>query len=136
MARDRVEVPPVLLDVLAVIALSPGQPEGPLLQDRVAPVPQRQAQAQPLLDVTEPGQAVLAPAVGAGPGLVVRQVVPRLAVGAVVLPDRPPLPLADVRPPPVPVTGLAKPVLELAESCHPLTFGAHRHSSARLYGKA
>src|SRR5215472_4295606 len=57
--------------------------------------------------------------------MVVRQVVPCLAVGAVVLPHRPPLPLADVRPPPVPVADLAKPVLELAESRHPLTFGTH-----------
>src|SRR5580704_8798532 len=112
MARDRVQIPPVLLDVLAVIALRPGQPEGPLLQDRVAAVPQRQPQAQPLLDVTEPGQAVLTPPVRPGPGMIVRQVIPRLPVRAVVLPDRPPLPLADVRPPPIPVTRLAKPVLE------------------------
>ena len=48
VARDRVQVPPVLLDVLAVITLRPGQPEGPLLQDRVAAVPQRQAEAEPL----------------------------------------------------------------------------------------
>ena len=129
MARDRVEVPPVLLDVLAVIALRPGQAEGPLLQDRIAAVPQRQAQAQPLLDVAEPGQAVLAPPVGARPGMVVRQVVPRLTVRAVVLPDRAPLPLADVRPPPVPVAGLPKPVLQPAEPRYPLTFGAHRRPS-------
>src|SRR5580704_3641613 len=114
MARDRVQIPPVLLDVLAVIALRPGQPEGPLLQDRVAAVPQRQAQAQPLLDITEPGQAVLTPPVRAGPGRIMRQVVPRLTVRAVVLPHRPPLALADVRPPPIPITRLTEPVLEPA----------------------
>jgi hypothetical protein len=59
-------------DVLAVIALRPGQPEGALLEGRIASVPQRQAQAEPLLDVAEPGQPVLAPPVGPGPGLVVR----------------------------------------------------------------
>ncbi len=36
VARQPLEVPPVLLDVLAVVALRPGQPEHPLLQDRVA----------------------------------------------------------------------------------------------------
>ena len=45
MARQRVQVPPVLLDILAVIALRAGQPERPLLQDRILAVPQRQAQA-------------------------------------------------------------------------------------------
>src|SRR5262249_56106198 len=105
---DRVQVPPVLLDILAVVALRPGQPEGALLQDRVAAVPQRQRQAQPLLDIAEPGQPVLAPAVGAGSGVVVRQVVPGLAVRAVVLPDRSPLPLPAVRPPPAPIARRAE----------------------------
>jgi hypothetical protein len=71
VAGHRVEVPPVLLDVFAVVGLGARQPESALLEDRVAPVPQRQAQAQALLDVTEPGQAVLAPPVGAGPGVIV-----------------------------------------------------------------
>ena len=113
VARHGVEVPPVLLDVLAVVALAAGQPESALLEDRVAPVPQRQRQAQPLLDVAEPGQPVLAPPVGPGPGVVVRQVAPRLAVGAVVLPDRAPLPLAEVRTPQVPVAAWRRPLSSL-----------------------
>src|SRR6202034_2513642 len=125
MAWHRVQVPPVLLDVLTVIALLTGQAERPLLEDRVVSVPQGQRQAQPLFDVAEPGQPVLAPPVRAGPGVVVRQVVPGLAVRAVVLPDRAPLPLADVRPPPVPVTGLAQPVLQVTESCHALSLSSH-----------
>ena len=130
VAGDGIQVPPVLLDVLAVVALRAGQPERALLQDRIPPVPQRQAQAQPLLDVTEPGQAVLAPPVGLGPGVVVRQVIPRVAVGAVVLPDRPPLPLAEIRSPPVPLAALAQPVLQPAEIIDPLTFRTHHHSLA------
>ena len=103
VAGHRVQVPPVLLDVLAVVALRAGQPERPLLQDRIPPVPQRQGKAQPLLDIAEPGQAILPPPVRPGPRLIVRQVIPRVAVGAVILPDRAPLPLAHIRPPPVPV---------------------------------
>ena len=79
VAGDGVQVPPVLLDVLAVVALRAGQPERALLQDGVAPVPQRQGKAQPLLDVAEPGQPVLPPPVGLRPGVVVRQVVPSSA---------------------------------------------------------
>ena len=40
--RRRVEVEVVLLDVLAVIALAVGQPEGAFLEDRVLSVPQRE----------------------------------------------------------------------------------------------
>ena len=40
VAGHGVEVPPVLLDVLAVVGLGAGQPEDALLEDRVAPVPQ------------------------------------------------------------------------------------------------
>ena len=128
VAGQRVQVPPVLLDVLAVVRLGPGQPEGALLEYRIAAVPQRQPQAQPLLDVAEPGQAVLAPAVGPRARMVVRQVVPGLTVRAVVLANRPPLALAHVRPPQVPLTGLPQAVLKPPEPGHPVTFSAHRGS--------
>src|SRR6266536_278737 len=75
--RDLPGPPPVVLDVLAMIALGAGQAERVLLQDRVAPVvPQRQSRAPPLPDVAEPGQAVLAPPAGARPRVIVRRVVP------------------------------------------------------------
>ena len=57
--------------------------------------------------------------------MVVRQVVPRVAVGAVVLADGAPLALAHVRAPQVPVAGLAQPVLEPAEPGDPFTFCTH-----------
>src|SRR6202034_4538044 len=125
VARQGVQVPPVLLDVLAVVALRSGQPEQPLLEEGVAPVPQREPEAEPLLDVAEPGQPVLAPPVGAGPGLVVRQVVPRVAVLAVVLADRPPLPLADVRSPRVPGARLLQPVFKPAKPGDPVALSRH-----------
>ena len=125
VAGDRVQVPPVLLYVLAVVALSAGQAERAFLEDRVAAVPQRERQTQLLLDVAEPGQTVLAPAVGPGAGVVMRQVVPGVAVRAVVLADRAPLPLADVRAPLVPLARLAQAVLEVPEAGHPLALGAH-----------
>jgi hypothetical protein len=74
VAGDGVQVPPVLLDVLAVVGLGPGQAEHPLLEDRVAAVPQHQAQTQPLLHIAEAGHGVLAPPVGARPGMIVREV--------------------------------------------------------------
>ena len=57
--RRAVQVEPVLLDVLAVVALPVGEAEHPLLEDRVGAVPQRQRQAQPLaLDHLLPNRAL------------------------------------------------------------------------------
>ena len=60
----RVEVEVVLLDVLAVIALGTGQPEEALLDDGVAPVPEREREAEPLVVVGDAADPVLAPAIG------------------------------------------------------------------------
>ena len=102
VAGQRVEVPPVLLDVLPVIPLRPGQAEHPLLEDGVDAVPEGEGEAQPLVAVADPAHAVLVPAVGAGAGLVVRQVVPGVAVGGVVLADRAPRALREVGSPAMP----------------------------------
>ena len=99
MRRRRIQVVIELLDVLAMIALAVREAEQPLLEDRVALVPQRQRQTESLLLVGESGDAVLPPPVGAAARVVVRKVVPGIAVRAVVLPDGAPLPFAQVRPP-------------------------------------
>jgi hypothetical protein len=105
MSRRRVEVPPDLLGVLAVVSLAAGQAEDALLDDRVPLVPEREREAQLLVEVADPREAVLAPAVGAGAGVVVRKVGPGVAVGAVVLADRSPGAFAEVGPPAPPRRG-------------------------------
>ena len=94
-----IEVEVVLLHILAVVALAVGEPEQALLEDRVALVPQRQREAQQLPVVAQSAEPVLAPPVGARTRLVVGEVVPGVAVLAVVLADRAPLPLAEIRSP-------------------------------------
>ena len=49
VTRGGVEVEVILLHVFAVVALVAGQAEGALLQDRVAAIPQRERETQPLL---------------------------------------------------------------------------------------
>ncbi len=132
VARQGVEIPPVLLGILAVVALVPGQPEDALLEDRIAAVPEREPEAEPLLDVREPGEAVLAPAVGARAGVVVWEVLPGRAVRAVILADRAPLALAQVRPPQIPVARLAQPVFEPTERRDALPLGAHERMLTRI----
>src|SRR5512147_2391509 len=99
MRRRRVEVEVVLLHVLAVVALVAGEAEEALLEDRVAAVPHRQREADELVAVADAGDAVLAPAIGARAGVVVREELPGVAPGAVVLAHRAPGAVADVRPP-------------------------------------
>src|SRR5262249_47575243 len=101
--------------ILAVIAFTVGEAEEPLLQDRIASVPEREREAETLLVVGDAGDPVLAPAIGARAGLIVAEVVPGVAAVAVVLADRAPLPLAEIRAPFAPgnllLPGLAQPVM-------------------------
>ncbi len=127
VTRRRVEVPPVLLGVLSVVPLVAGEAEDPLLQDRVAAVPEREPETEALLDVAEAGEPVLAPPVRPRAGMVVREVLPRGAVGAVVLAHRPPLALADVGAPQIPVARLPQTVLEPAEALDPPALRALLH---------
>src|SRR5207249_8524636 len=71
----RVVVEVALLHVLAVVALGAGEAEQPLLQDRVATVPERDGEAEAALAVREAEQPVLAPAVPAAARVVVGKIV-------------------------------------------------------------
>ena len=127
MRRRAVEVEVALLDVLAVVALGAGEAEEPLLQDRIAPVPQREREADVLVAIADAGEAVLVPAVGARAGVIVRKVVPGVAVGAVVLAHRAPGALAEVRPPALPVSTTLRGLVQAAG------FGVHRRRCIRAH---
>ncbi len=83
--RGGVQVPPTFLYVLAVVALRVGQPKGPFFHNGVAAVPQGESEADQLAVVADTGHAVLVPAISARNRLPPRKVVPRIAVGRVVL---------------------------------------------------
>ena len=91
-----VQVEPVVLGVLAVIAFAVRQPEHALLEDRIDAVPHGEREAQTLTLVADPRDPVLPPAIGARARLVVREVVPGVAAAAVVLAHGAPLALAEV----------------------------------------
>src|SRR3979490_860109 len=102
MGRRRVEVEPVLLGVLAVVALCPGETKDPLFEDRVAAVPKGERETQELPVVADAGETVLVPPVGARASVVVGEEVPCGAVGAVVLAVGAPGPFAEVGSPMLP----------------------------------
>ena len=61
MRRRAVEVEVVLLDVLAVVALTVGQAEEALLEDRVLAVPERERETEELAVVGDAGECRLRP---------------------------------------------------------------------------
>ncbi len=113
----------VFLYVFAMIALTVGQPEQPLLQDWVFPVPQSQREAKLLTVVGNAAQAVFAPSICTRSRLIVAEVVPRVARIAVVLPHRSPLPLGQIRPSFLPRS------LAIASIFKPFLF--RRHASSK-----
>src|SRR6185436_3837821 len=124
VGRRRVLVPPVLLGVLAVVAAVAAEAEHPLLEDRVLAVPEREREAERLPVVTDAGHAVLVPPVGPGSRVIVREVVPRRTVLAVVLADGPPRTLGEIGTPGAPLllagVGLGQPIpLRHVRSHHP-----------------
>src|SRR5262249_44620443 len=100
--RRRIEVEVIFLDVLPVIPLAVGQPEQPLLQNGIATIPHGEREAQQLPVVGYARQAVLAPAIGPGARMVMAEVIPGVAVLAVVFAPRPPLAFAEIGAPLLP----------------------------------
>src|SRR5262249_30205110 len=92
----------ILFDILAVVTLRIGEAKEPLFENRIFAIPQRQRKAQALPIVGEAGQTVLAPAVSPRASLIVAEVVPRVAIVAVVFAHSAPLALAQVGAPLVP----------------------------------
>jgi hypothetical protein len=99
MRGRRIEEEPVVLDFLPLVSLIAGQPKDPLLEDRIAPIPERQCEAQRLAVVAHPGKPVLVSTVHAGTRMIMREEVPRLAGRAVVLASGPLPTLAQIWPP-------------------------------------
>ena len=96
VSRRAVQVEIVLFHIFAVVALAVGQAKQPLLEDRVPAIPQGQGETEELPVVADAAQAILAPTIGPGAGLVVAEIVPGVAIGAIVLAHGAPLALAQV----------------------------------------
>ena len=98
MRRGGIEVPPVLLDVLAMVALRVGQTEESLLEPVIATIPQRDREIEEAITVGQAGDAVLTPAIGACVGMLERERLPGIPSGRIVLADRAPLPAREIGP--------------------------------------
>ena len=122
VAGHVVNVEGVLLDVFGMVPLIAGQAEEPLFENRVPAVPQRDRETQRLLVVADARDPVFAPAVSARTGMIVREELPRRAVGTIVFAHRSPLALAQIRAPAPPIRRSA------ARVGQPQFFGGRRRN--------
>ncbi len=79
-----------------MVGLAVRQAKHAFLEDGIFAIPQSYAETQQLPVIADTGQPVFAPVISSGPRLVMREVVPGIAVLAVVFADSSPLPLAKV----------------------------------------
>src|SRR6516162_11868503 len=98
-----IEIEVILLYIFAVIAFISCEPEKTLLQDRILAVPQGQSKADQLMTITDTAKPIFAPTICPRARMVMGKIIPGGATGAVVFPHCAPLPLAQVRAPPLPV---------------------------------
>ena len=93
---QRIEIPVALFDIFAVIALAVGEAEEALFENWIVLVPKGQGLIELAVIVADAGQAVVAPAVGAAAGVIVGEIFPGGAAGAVIFADGAPLAFAGI----------------------------------------
>src|SRR5690348_13753676 len=103
VARRVVEIEVTLFYIFPVIPLGATQPEQPFFDDRIAAIPHRDGEADELMTIAESEEAIFVPAISARARLIVREIVPRIAVCAVVFAHGSPCAFAQVRSPSLPI---------------------------------
>lgn len=103
IGRRGVEVEVTLLDVLAVISFLVREAKKAFLQDGIFFIPKCDGKANMLVAVADSGNAVFSPAIRARARMIVRKVIPCVAIGAVVFAHSAPLAFGKVRAPALPM---------------------------------
>src|SRR5271166_7859 len=99
MGGGVIEVEPILFYILAMISFAASEAEHALFQNGIAAVPKCQCKNQQLIPIANPGNTILAPAIGLAACLIMGKKIPSVPVRTIVLPNSSPGPVADVGPP-------------------------------------
>src|SRR6185436_1119422 len=125
MRRGGIEIVVTGLRVFPVIALTVGETKNAFLENRVASIPQGKRKTEALGIIADACKTVFAPTIRAAAGMVVREILPGIAVRRVIFPHRAPLALGEVRTPTFPVLpagfGLIEALLFAEFDIHSLT---------------
>ncbi len=105
MGGRRIQLEIKFFYILTMIAFIVCQTKKPFFYNAVLPVPESRSQAENLVSVTKPCNALFTPAVGIAAGQVVVDIGPGLSVRTIILPDSAPLTVGEIGTPffPVPV---------------------------------
>ena len=103
MTRHRIEIEVALLHILAVIRFGWNESEVAFFQNRIALIPERHREAEDLIAIAKSADAVFAPAIRLRSREIMRQVIPRVALRAVVLAHRSPRAVRQIRTPLAPL---------------------------------
>src|SRR5882724_2418967 len=103
MGRGAVLIEVVFLHVLAMITFIAGKSEDAFLQDRIFAVPHRERETYLLMAVADAGDPIFIPAIGSRARVIVREVIPRRAIWAVILTHGSPSAFAYIGSPTLPM---------------------------------
>ena len=78
----------------AMISLRTRKTKEAFLEDGIALIPESESKTESLLEIRDAADSIFAPTVSAGACVVVREIIPSVAVRTVIFPYRAPLPLA------------------------------------------
>src|SRR6185437_1352774 len=135
--RSGIKIEVIFLYVFAVVSLRIREAKQALFQDRIVLVPKRESKADVLMAVADSADAILTPAIGARPGMVVWKIVPCVTVCAVIFANCSPLPLGKIRTPASPVDGslgiLSQPIFFVGHSYIPFYMGCEAHRVPRNF---
>src|SRR5262249_18840269 len=88
-----VEIVIELFHVFSVVSFLIAKTKEPLLQDRVFPIPEAYGKTEVLKKIGDAPKPVLSPMIGSAMRMIVREIMPRIAIRAIIFPDRAPLSL-------------------------------------------
>jgi hypothetical protein len=93
MGRNIVEIVIELFYILPMVSFLIAKTKEPLLQDGVFPVPKANGETKVLKKVGDTPKPVLSPMIGPAMRMIIREIMPCIAIRAIIFPDRSPLSL-------------------------------------------
>src|SRR5690606_135226 len=103
MSRSIIEVVIQLFNILPMVSLGSRQSKQPFLENGIIPIPHSECKAYSTFFIRYSGNPVFSPSVNSTSGVIMRKIIPRTTVRAIIFPNRTPLSLTEIGTPFQPV---------------------------------